>query len=142
MDDVSFAQCILAIDEHLPLFWRVLRLSRPRRSLIEGLERSGLLQQWANLGSSGREAVWIRLWKRTFETMPPCLPKSPQPDQIFVIFVRDRFLGAVLILEQMRIRGRDDAFEAINSIQGTLARDPVLCQMVLIMKGKKRRKSR
>jgi hypothetical protein len=142
MDDVSFAQCILAIDQHLPLFWQLLKLSRPRRSLIESFGSSGLLQQWASLGSVGRDAVWLRLWCRTFHTMPPCLPATPEPDQIFVLFTRDRFLGAIVMLEQMRIHGRDDAFETVNALQGRLGRDPVLRQVLALVKSKRRRKSR
>jgi hypothetical protein len=142
MDDVSFAQWILAIDQHLPLFWQVLRLSRPRRSLIEAFQLSGLREQWQNLGSTGREALWLRLWQRTFGTMPPCLPATPEPDKIFVLFARDRFLGAIVMLDQMRIYGRDDAFETVNALQGRLGIDPVLRQLLALTKRKKRRKSR
>lgn len=57
MDDTSFATFILSLDDHLQLFWRVLKLSRPRRSLIEAFQRSGLLHRWEGLGSVGRESV-------------------------------------------------------------------------------------
>lgn len=141
MNDVSFTGFILELDEHLPLFWRLLKLSRPRRSLIEAFQRSGLLQAWENLGSAGREAVWMRLWQRTFSHMPPCLPSRREPDEVFVLFVRNRFLGSILVLEELRVRGRDDVFEAINAVQGTWGRDPVLRQLLAITERKKRKKS-
>ena len=114
MNDVSFTGFILELDEHLPLFWRLLKLSRPRRSLIEAFQRSSLLQAWEDLGSAGREAVWMRLWQRTFSNMPPCLPSKREPDEVFVLFVKSRFLGSILVLEELRVRRRDDVFEAIN----------------------------
>src|ERR1039458_4466299 len=41
MDDTSFAKFILALDEHLQLFRRAVTLSRPKRSLIETIQRGG-----------------------------------------------------------------------------------------------------
>src|SRR5664280_3545214 len=45
MDDTSFAKFILALDEHLQLFRRAVTLSRPKRSLIETIQRGGLHQE-------------------------------------------------------------------------------------------------
>jgi hypothetical protein len=74
MDDTSFATFILPLDEHLQLFWRVLKLSRPKRSLIETFHHSGLQQKWENLGSVGRDSVWEKVWRGTFDgSLPPLL---------------------------------------------------------------------
>jgi hypothetical protein len=54
MDDTSFAKFILALDEHLQLFRRAVTLSRPKRSLIETIQRGGLHQERERLGSVGR----------------------------------------------------------------------------------------
>jgi hypothetical protein len=58
MDDLSFTTFVIALDEYMHLFWRMVKLSCPGRSLIESFQRSGLLQQCENLGSVGRESVW------------------------------------------------------------------------------------
>ena len=72
MDDTSFAKLILALDEHLQLFRRAVTLSRPKRSLIETIQRGGLHQERERLGSVGRESVWERLWQGTFDDSPHC----------------------------------------------------------------------
>ena len=132
MDDTSFATFILSLDEHLHLFWRVLKLSRPRRSLIEAFQSSGLLHTWECLGSVGRESVWERVWRGTFDgSLPPRLSRR-EAAEIFALFMRNRFLGAILVLEEFRVRKRDDAFELINAVQGTWGRDPVLRQLIAL----------
>ena len=99
MDDTSFATFILSLDEHLHLFWRVLKLSRPRRSLIETFQHSGLLHTWESLGSAGRESVWGRVWRGAFDNTPPPHLSRREPDEVFGLFVRNRFIGALLVLE-------------------------------------------
>ena len=132
MDDTSFATFILSLDEHLQLFWRVLKLSRPRRSQIAAFQRSGLLHKWESLGSVSRESVWGRVWRGTFDgSLPPRLSRR-KPDVIFALMLRNRFLGAILVLEELRVRKRDDAFELVNSVQGTWGRDPVLRQLIAL----------
>jgi len=132
MDDTSFATFILSLDEHLRLFWHVLKLSHPRRSLIAAFQRSGLLHTWESLGSVGRESVCGRVWRGTFDDTPPPRLSRRGPDQVFALFLRNRFLGAILVLEEFRVRKRDDAFELINSVQGTWGRDPVLRQLIAL----------
>ena len=132
MDDTSFATFILSIDEHLQLFWHVLKLSRPRRSLIEAFQRSGLLHTWESLGPIGRESAWGRVWRGTFDgSLPPPLSRR-EADEVFALFLRNRFLGAILVLEEFRVRKREDAFELVNSVQGTWGRDPVLRQLIAL----------
>ena len=72
MDHMSFATFILALNEHLQLFRRVVTLSRARRSLIETIQLGGLHQERERLGSVGRESVWERLWQGTFDDSPHC----------------------------------------------------------------------
>ena len=72
MDDTSFAKFILALDEHLQLFRRVVTPSRARRSLIETIQRGGLQQERERLGSVGRASVWERLWQGAFDDSPHC----------------------------------------------------------------------
>jgi hypothetical protein len=137
MDDTSFATFILSLDEHLQLFWRVLKLSRPRRSLIETFQQSGLLDTWESLGSVGRESVWGRVWRETFDgSRPPRLSRR-DPDAVFALFMRNRFLGAILVLEELRLRKRDDAFELVNAVQGTWGRDPALRQLIALTERRK-----
>ena len=132
MDETSFATFILSLDDHLHLFWRVLTLSRPRRSLVEAFQRSGLLHRWEVLGSVGRESVWERVWRGTFDgSLPPRLSRR-KPDVVFALFMRNRFLGAILVLEELRFRKRDDAFELVNAVQGTWGRYPVLRQLIAL----------
>ena len=140
MDDTSFATFILSLDEHLQLFWRVLKLSCPKRSLIETFHRSGLQQKWENLGSVGRESVWERVWRGTFHDTPPPPLSRREPDEVFALFLRNRFLGAILVLEEFRVRKRDDAFELVNSVQGTWGTDPVLRQLIALTARRVRRK--
>src|ERR1035441_5040388 len=124
MDDTSFATFILSLDEHLRLFWRVTVLYRPRRGLIEAFQRSGLLQDWEHLGSIGRETVWGRVWRGLFDgRLPPRLSRR-KPDVIFALMMCNRFRGAILVLEGLGVRKRDDAFELVNSVQRTWGRDP------------------
>lgn len=132
MDDTSFATFILTLDEHLQFMWRVLKLSRPRRSLIEAFQRSGLLRTWESLGPIGRESAWGRVWQRTFHDTPPPRLSRREPDEVFALFMRNRFLGAILVLEELRLRKRDDAFELVNAVQGTWGRDPVLRQLIAL----------
>ena len=140
MDDTSFATFILSLDEHLQLFWRVLKLSRPRRSLIEAFQRSGLLHTWESLGLIGRESVWGRVWRGTFDgSRPPRLSRR-EPDAVFALFMRNRFLGAILVLEELRLHKRDDAFELVNAVQGTWGRDPALRQLIALTVRRVRRK--
>ena len=132
MDDTSFATFILSLDEHLQLMWRVLKLSRPRRSLIEAFQRSGLLHTWESLGPIGRESAWGRVWRGTFDgSLPPLLSRR-EADEVFALFMRNRFLGAILVLEEFRVRKRDDAFELVNAVQGAWGRDPVLRQLIAL----------
>jgi hypothetical protein len=132
MDDTSFATFILSLDEHLRLFWCVLKLSRPRRSLIDAFQRSGLLHTWERLGSVGRELVWERVWRGTFDGgLPPRLSRR-KPDVVFALFLRNRLLGAILVLEELRLRKREDVFELVNAVQGTWGRDPVLRQLIAL----------
>jgi hypothetical protein len=132
LDDTSFATFILSLDEHLQLFWRVLKLSRPKRSLIETFHRSGLQQKWENLGSVGRDSVWEKVWRGTFDgSLPPLLSRR-EADEVFALFMRNRFLGAILVLEEFRVRKRDDAFELVNAVQGAWGRDPVLRQLIAL----------
>ena len=101
-------------------------LYRPRRGLIEAFQRSGLLQNWEHLGSIGRETVWGRVWRGTFDgSLPPRLSRR-KPDVIFALMMRNRFLGAILVLEELRVRKRDDAFELVNSVQGTHSSPSIL----------------
>jgi hypothetical protein len=140
MDDTSFATFILSLDEHLQLFWRVLKLSRPRRSLIEAFQRSGLLHTWESLGLIGRESVWGRVWRGTFDgSRPPRLSRR-EPDAVFALFMRNRFLGAILVLEELRLHKREDAFELVNAVQGTWGRDPALRQLIALTVRRVRRK--
>jgi hypothetical protein len=141
MDDTSFAIFILSIDEHLQLIWCVLKLSRPRRSLIEAFQRSGLLHTWESLGPIGRESAWGRVWRGTFEDTPPPRLSRRKPDEVFALFLRNRFLGAILVLEEFRLRKRDDAFELVNSVQGTWGRDPVLRQLIALTERRKPRRT-
>jgi hypothetical protein len=140
MDDTSFAIFILALDEHLQLIWCVLKLSRSRRSLIEAFQRSGLLHTWESLGPIGRESAWGRVWRGTFEDTPPPRLSRREPDEVFALFLRNRFLGAILVLEELRLRKRDDAFELVNSVQGTWGRDPVLRQLIALTERRKPRR--
>ena len=140
MDDTSFATFILSLDEHLQLFWRVLKLSRPRRSLIEAFQRSGLLHTWESLGPIGRESTWGRVWRGTFEHTPPPRLSRREPHEVFAWFLRNRFLGAILVLEEFRLRKRDDAFELVNSVQGTWGSDPVLRHLIELTARRVRRK--
>ena len=140
MDDTSFATFILSLDEHLRLFWHVLKLSRPRRSLIAAFQRSGLLHTWESLGSVGRQSVWGRMCRGTFDDTPPPRLSRRGPDQVFALFMRNRFLGAILVLEEFRVRKRDDAFELVNSVQGTWGSDPVLRQLIALTAQRVRRK--
>ena len=137
MDDTSFAIFILSLDEHLQLIWCVLKLSRPRRGLIEAFQRSGLLHGWESLGSAGRESVWGRVWRGTSDGSPPPRLSRRRPDEVFALFVRNRFLGAILVLEELRLRKRNDAFELINAVQGTWGRDPVLRQLIALTERRK-----
>jgi hypothetical protein len=137
MDDTSFATFILTLDEHLQFMWRVLKLSRPRRSLIEAFQRSGLLRTWESLGPIGRESAWGRVWQRTFHDTPPPRLSRREPDEVFALFMRNRFLGAILVLEELRLRKRDDAFELVNAVQGTWGRDPVLRQLIALTERRK-----
>jgi hypothetical protein len=140
MDDTSFAKFILALDEHLQLFRRAVTLSRPKRSLIETIQRGGLHQERESLGSTGRESVWCRVWRGTFDgSLPPRLSRR-KPDVVFALFMRNRFLGAILVLEELRFRKRDDAFELVNAVQGTWGRDPVLRQLIALTVRRKPRK--
>jgi hypothetical protein len=141
MDDTSFAIFILALDEHLQLIWCVLKLSRSRRSLIEAFQRSGLLHTWESLGPIGRESAWGRVWRGTFEDTPPPRLSRRKPDEVFALFLRNRFLGAILVLEEFRLRKRDDAFELVNSVQGTWGRDPVLRQLIALTERRKPRRT-
>jgi hypothetical protein len=141
MDDTSFAIFILSLDEHLQLIWCVLKLSRPRRSLIEAFQRSGLLHTWESLGPIGRESAWGRVWRGTFEDTPPPRLSRRKPDEVFALFLRNRFLGAILVLEEFRLRKRDDAFELVNSVQGTWGRDPVLRQLIALTERRKPRRT-
>jgi len=141
MDDTSFAIFILSLDEHLQLIWCVLKLSRPRRSLIEAFQRSGLLHTWESLGPIGRESAWGRVWRGTFDgSLPPPLSRR-EADEVFALFLRNRFLGAILVLEEFRLRKRDDAFELVNSVQGTWGRDPVLRQLIALTERRKPRRT-
>ena len=72
MDHTSFATFILALNEHLQLFRRVVTPSRARRSLIETIQRGGLQQERERLGSVGRASVWERLWQGAFDDSPHC----------------------------------------------------------------------
>ena len=54
--------------------------------------------------------------------------------------MRNRFLGAMLVLEELRVRKRDDAFELVNSVQGTWGRDLVLRQLIALTVRRERRK--
>ena len=140
MDDTSFATFILSLDEHLQLFWHVLKLSRPRRSLIESFQRSGLLHTWECLGPIGRESAWERVWRGTFDgSWPPRLSKRA-PDEVFTLFLRSRFVGAMLVIEEFRVRKRDDGFELVNSVQGTWRSDPALRQLIALTVRRVRRK--
>ena len=56
------------------------------------------------------------------------------------LFMRNRFLGAILVLEEFRVRKRDDAFELVNSVQGTWGSDPVLRQLIALTAQRVRRK--
>ena len=141
MDDTSFAIFILSLDEHLQLIWCVLKLSRPRRSLIEAFQRSGLLHTCESLGPIGRESAWGRVWRGTFEDTPPPRLSRRKPDEVFALFLRNRFLGAILVLEEFRLRKRDDAFELVNSVQGTWGRDPVLRQLIALTERRKPRRT-
>ena len=138
MDDTSFAIFILSLDEHLQLIWCVLKLSGPRRSLIEAFQRSGLLHTWESLGPIGRESAWGRVWRGTFDDTPPPRLSRRKPDEVFALFMRNRFLGAILVLEELRSRKRDDAFELVNAVQGTWGRDPVLRQLIALTERRKR----
>jgi hypothetical protein len=140
MDDTSFATFILSLDEHLHLMWRVLKLSRPSRSLIEAFQRSGLLHTWEGLGPIGRESAWGRVWRGTFDDTPPPRLSRREPDEVFALFVRNRHLGAMLVLEEFRVRKRDDVFELVNSVQGTWGSDPVLRQLIALTLRRVRRK--
>ena len=140
MDDTSFATFILSLDDHLQLIWRVLKLSRPKRSLIEAFQRSGLLHTWECLGPIGRESAWGRVWRGTFDDTPPPHLSRREPDEVFALFMRNRFLGAILVLEELRLRKRDDVFELVNAVQGTLGRDPVLRQLIALTVRRVRRK--
>ena len=140
MDDTSFATFILSLDDHLQLIWRVLKLSRPRRSLIEAFQRSGLLHTWESLGPIGRESAWGRVWRGTFDgSLPPPLSRR-EADEVFALFLRNRFLGAILVLEEFRVRKREDAFELVNSVQGMWGTDPVLRQLIALTARRVRRK--
>jgi len=140
MDDTSFATFILSLDEHLQLMWHVLKLSRPRRRLIETFQRSGLLHKWEGFGPVGRESVWGRVWRGTFDDTPPPRLSRRKPDEVFALFVRNRYLGAMLVLEEFRVRKRDDVFELVNSVQGTWRSDPVLRQLIALTVRRVRRK--
>lgn len=140
MDETSFATFILSLDEHLQLTWRVLKLSRPRRSLIEAFQRSGLLHTWESLGPIGRESAWRRVRRGTFADTPPPRLSRREPDAVFALFVRNRYLGAMLVLEEFRVRKRDDVFELVNSVQGTWGSDPVLRQLIALTVRRVRRK--
>jgi hypothetical protein len=140
MDDTSFAIFILSLDEHLQLIRCVLKLSRPRRSLIKAFQRSGLLHTWESLGPIGRESAWGRVWRGTFDgSLPPPLSRR-EADEVFALFLRNRFLGAILVLEEFRVRKREDAFELVNSVQGTWGTDPVLRQLIALTARRVRRK--
>ena len=138
MDDTSFAIFILSLDDHLQLFWRVLKLSRPRRSLIDAFQRIGLLHTWESLGPIGRESVWGRVWRGTFDDTPPPRLSRRLPDVVFALFLRNRYLGAILVLEELRLRKREDIFELVNAVQGTWGRDPALRQLIALTRQRKR----
>jgi hypothetical protein len=140
MDDTSFATFILLLDEHLQLFWRVVKLSHPPRGLIEAFQRGGLLHKWENLGSVGRESVWGRVWRGTFDDTPPPQLSRREPDVVFALFVRNRFLGAMLVLEEFRVRKRDDVFELVNALEGAWGQDPALRQLIALTARRKRRR--
>ena len=140
MDDTSFATFILSLDEHLQLMWHVLKLSRPRRSLIEAFQHSGLPHTWESFGPIGRESVWERVWRGTFDDIPPHRLSRRKPDEVFALFMRNRYLGAMLVLEEFRVRKRDDVFELVNSVQGTWGSDPVLRQLIALTVRRMRRK--
>ena len=142
MDDTSFATFILSLDEHLQLMWRVLKLSRPRRSLIEAFQRSGLLRTWESLGPIGRKSAWERVWQGTFHDTPPPRLSRREPDEVFALFVRNRYLGAMLVLEEFRVRKRDDVFELVNSVQGVWGSAPVLRQLIALTVRRVRRRDR
>src|ERR1039458_10398102 len=93
MDDTSFATFILSLDEHLQLFWRVLKLSRPKRSLIETFHRSGLQQKWENLGSVGRDSVWEKVWRGGVGGGPPPPLSKREGAGGLVVFFGDPVFG-------------------------------------------------
>src|ERR1035437_6284791 len=47
-------------------------------------------------------------------------------DVVFALFVRNHFLGAILVLEEFRVRKRDDVFELVNAVEGAWGQDPAL----------------
>ena len=80
------------------------------------------------------------MWRGTFDgSLPPRLSRR-KPDVVFALFMRNRFLGAILVLEELRFRKRDDAFELVNSVQGAWGNDPVLRQLIALTVRRMRRK--
>jgi hypothetical protein len=53
---------------------------------------------------------------------------------------RERFLGAILVLEELRVRKRDDAFEVIMLVQGAWGGDLVLRQLIALMERQRPRR--
>lgn len=100
------------------------------------------------IGFSGAadELFWSPLWpacgvwRGTFDGSLPPRHSRRKPDVIFALMMRNRFLGAMLVLEELRVRKRDDAFELVNSVQGTWGRDLVLRQLIALTVRRERRK--
>jgi DNA-binding response OmpR family regulator len=70
-----------------------------------------------------------------------CRVIKSRPDLVFALFMRNRYLGAMLVIEEFRVRKRDDVFELVNSVQGTWGSDPVLRQLIALMERQKPRRS-
>ena len=125
-----------SLAEHTRLFWTLLRLGSARNMALERLVGSGLMQKWESAGPDVREAVWEVLWRETYGHLtPPPLQVLP-PSCAFVLFRGSRHLGALLVLEEMRLICREDAYETVNALRSRWSRDAVLRELVSITRRK------
>ena len=138
MDAECFTRFILAVDEHLRLFSCLLRLRRPRRAWVESFERALLLERWEALGCAGRAEMWARCWREVFGCAPPPLTKQA-PHIALALFARNRHLGALMVLEELRVRRRADVYELFNSLQGAWGRDHVFQRWSALIVRRRRR---
>lgn len=122
--------------EHTRLFWTMLRLAPARTRALDHFGASDLLQTWESAGPDGREAVWDTLWREVYGHLsPPPLQVLP-PSCAFVLFRGSRHLGALLVLEEMRLICREDAYETVNALRSRWSRDAVLRELVSITRRK------